>query len=192
MQIKEKGSKHDTSSQEDTGGTISIGQQESCCYPCLVSLASCTTEMQENMWDRLRESRAPGRESRNLANIFSCISVGRQADSRRYLTHSTWPLRFRSWKLYGHVLLCPIFQLVLLSSAKFYIRGCTNPGSSGRRREFHATLYSQICTHCNSRRDPNKWTYYDMYTLTRSGPKIPAADYSEGDVFFGFEEKNVK
>ena len=33
------------------------------------------TEMQENMWARLRELCAPGCESRNLAHVFSCTSA---------------------------------------------------------------------------------------------------------------------
>ena len=38
-------------------------------------MLNVSTEMQENAWARLRESRAPGCESRILAHIFSCISV---------------------------------------------------------------------------------------------------------------------
>ena len=35
------------------------------------------TEMKEKMWDRLRETRTrvPGRESRNQAHVFSCMSL---------------------------------------------------------------------------------------------------------------------
>ena len=33
------------------------------------------TEMQENMWARLRELCAPGCESCNLAHVYSCIYV---------------------------------------------------------------------------------------------------------------------
>ena len=32
----------------------------------------------------------------------------------------------------------------------------------------------------------------EAFKPTRSGPKIPAADYSEGGGFFGFEEKMLR
>ena len=39
--------------------------------------------MQENPWDRLRDSHPGARNSHNLANIFSCISVGSWIESPR-------------------------------------------------------------------------------------------------------------